>query len=89
MLIISGKVSNIQDYPPGGEISSTIAGGEACSEMNIFTNEGVAVKFFLIGESGYLKEDNYIVAYGLPVGFAEGTNAFGGAVSNLLVIGKM
>ena len=89
VLRISGKASNIQDYPPGGEISSTMAGGEACSEMNIFTNENIAIKVFLIGDSGNLREDSYIEVYGLTIGFTEGTNAFGGTVSNLFVIGKM
>ena len=81
-----GTVTGILDYPAGGDTSKALGGGEF-SEVNIFTEDNVAVTLLSTGGSGTTRLQGTAKVCGLPVGRAKGKNAYGGDITTLYVVG--
>jgi uncharacterized membrane protein len=83
---VTGIVGLVEEFPPGGELSK-FYGGEV-SEVVIFANGGIMVDMVLLRSSGNLTQGQTVTLYGYVAGKVEVTNALGGKVTNLALIGN-
>lgn len=85
-LCFIGTVTANQDYPAGGDTSKALGGGEF-SEVNIFTEDNVAVSLLTTGDSRTARLQGTAKVCGLPVGRVDGKNAYGANITTLSVVG--
>jgi hypothetical protein len=83
---VTGVVGIVEESPPGSEISK-FYGGEV-SEIVILADGGIPVDMTLLRSSGDLTQGQTVTLYGYVIGKIEVTNALGGKVTNLVLVGN-
>jgi hypothetical protein len=83
---VTGVISIVEESPPGSEMS-IIYGGEV-SEIVILADGDILVDMALLRSSGDLTQGQTVTLYGYVIGKIEVTNALGGKVTQLALVGN-
>lgn len=87
-LCFSGVAASVTDYPPGGNVSNVLGGGEA-SEVVMQTPDGTVVDLISPLPSGSTRTGDPVTVCGLVAGRAEVPNALGGTFQHLAIVGAV
>lgn len=83
----AGTINDIQDYAPGADWSKNLGGGQA-GQIVIKTDDGTLIDMFVVGTTGNLKKDDYVILYGYPIGLTKNDNSAGGKTTELGIVGN-
>ncbi|WP_195892702.1 hypothetical protein [Desnuesiella massiliensis] len=84
---ISGKITDIQEYPAGSDWSKLLGGKEA-GQIVIISDDGTITDMFVMGSTGNLKNGDRVSLYGYPIGLSDVENRLGGKNTQLFIVGN-
>lgn len=87
VISVSGNIINMRSYSPDSKFAKSINNGGSIAEVIITTDDNVNILAYIANDISSFENGSYLNIHGLPVGFADLTNEFGGLHRGVMMVG--